>query len=1214
MNISQATSTHWAHYSSSPEPPASDKPGENQQSCAGTTPHHLTPEVSATEIKERLSANLDCLNTFLLDAADDITISENIAEALHLFLLGATEHQKNQVACLLCNNDTNSTRILHTIQLNPHRIELYARNIVENPYTTAAQLDLINPFSHKQIFDFIYFKLGPDKTTLDIVTEQLHDRFKRSSVFLPELHGNWAKDCMDKYPKMLFPRVQTHFCFSKKLTHCIQNVFFPPVSEVTARNLESLFQELNEPENAYVARELLPTWLCRFIESNTHELTERTDLLVALTTITSPLPLHCSGYRVQFPFRQPLFSALMIAEKKALKSLKLKLERTTDQDNNLHLFTEWLRMVLHKTNFMLEAFNQTFPGHDYNYWVRWAEEQRKSVDELIAMALNSAVLGKPEYWTTIDQKALKKFEQAGLSFDKTKDYDSNPVFTVLHLVRHSDQKRYLDQWHQRMTEQELVMIATRAVPEVARHIISNTRPLSLEALAEIGRCHPQWVVPMVEQGDFQSPEAVPALVRFASAFELLAEVVLLGQYNQHLTPSWRARLAANFPRLSEQIWAEFCQCPEHSHPSTCLSEEWLEAVAHICQHEAIAKKVLQHPGTSASKDLLMRVAFHHKSFISQELINALKDHTRFMGSIIKAHGFATVSPMLTQAESSEITKKMFAEKILKPEDNPELVPADDDTLNFHAALAWRDRAEALKPDDDRWQSQSTYNKHQFLTRWPHLHERFPAQGSLSLQQAFELLKSPVRWPTVTASEIVNICRFPSVAEKVCFDPSYQVLVNKLTPDQQFDIWESFPNTANLALNQKSLNTNQIAILLSSHFTLVYRHLDKLSKCSNFEISQVFSEKSQQDNAMTLLTSKNTEIMSIRDRLKGKDWVDIASSHEKVAVSLFGGDHESIRNKLTESHIYQLAFSHKTVLNSILDDTTIKKISAPWSPQHWVHLCKQYPEFFNRIYQIVKHSSPECQEAFSVSNLLQFRNHSALWRHILASMSESDRRWLLAQSGSVPVARHQVNIPHQDNADFYPFHHPLWGVMNRKGCCVGYAQDFIRYARKHKNPAGYFRKATSSWIKKSPSVMPYRVTALQQRQALNYRVSDKLIEPSAAPGSPLDLTPALAILEQKGETLLISKDHISAIYRSNKDLYYFEPNTGVWRWRDFDPARHQAQLTRTVENTLFKTGAGSLKVEATQRLLGLHFPKKQKAEFQPEWLSKLKHSSPPSSRE
>ena len=73
--------------------------------------------------------------------------------------------------------------------------------------------------------------------------------------------------------------------------------------------------------------------------------------------------------------------------------------------------------------------------------------------------------------------------------------------------------------------------------------------------------------------------------------------------------------------------------------------------------------------------------------------------------------------------------------------------------------------------------------------------------------------------------------------------------------------------------------------------------------------------------------------------------------------------------------------------------------------------------------------------------------------------------------------------------------------------------------------------------------------------------------------------------------------------NNGDIYYFDPNTGIWRWRNFDPEQHLSQLTHTVKDTLLKTGKGYLDVEMVEEPRQPAFPKKRKATFDPEWISK-----------
>ncbi len=1205
MNISQPPSTSQALYapSSEPKPPAKDRSGQIQTACANAASRRLTSGMPVDEVKQLLSDNLEELSIFLQDAAENATTAETLSEALHLFLTEATECQKNQLACILCNPASAPEGILNTKPLKAHHIELLARKIIVDPLNIKmSQLQYIARPLREKILDHIYFKLKPEKETHYTITAQLKGLFGKYP-FAPELCLQWEEDYLHKYPEMHFPQNQNCEGFSPTLQDCIKKVLFSPVSQLSSSDLE-LLSEYSDRDCSRAQKESLHLWLCTLIEHKTSELAERPDLLEILENFISPVTPD--SYKCNIPYVDQLGHALLTAEKKAVESLRHKLEGATDQRENLQLFTQWKRQVLHKVQFVPEIFSsQGLPAYSsLQHWKLWAIEQQKLLDELIAMAQNSEGLGKPGFWRTIDSDTLRKFKLAGLSFDVKEVYDNDAVITVLKMVRHSDQKRYLEQHHHRMTEEELVIIATRAVDEVAGHIINNTRHLSPVALAEIGRCHPRWVLPLVEKGDFKAPEAIPALARLASAFEPLAEAALQGRYNQHLTPSWCARIAANFPRLSAQIWDDFCQHLDNSQPATCLSDEWREAIAHLCRHESIARQVLKYPPTSVCPKLLMTVACYHKSLIHQELINTLKDELYYMDKIIKTHGFAVIDPLLTPEESTDLKRELIEGGGLNPEDYPELVPEDDVQLSFKLAQSWRDRADAM-PVGAVWQSQSDFNKQSFLKRWPYLQERFSVEKSLSLKEATELLSKPESWHEVTETTVINICRFPPLAQEVCFDSEYETLISKLTPEQQFAIWYQYNDTANSALLCKRLSTAQIHTLLGRHFKLVYHHLGKLSKCTNEQIADIFSNQVQHANAMMLLTNKSEPIIAIRNRLEGEHWFTIALQHKYVASSLFGVDYKDIRNKLSEKHIYQLALMNRPVLNFILTHAEMAEITNSWGAEQWCILCEEHPESFAVIYQKMKQSSPECQEVFSARNLLKFRGHSKLWSQIVDSMDESDRQWLLDQPIHVPVARHEVIIPHKNNADFYPFHHPLWGGMNRSGCCNGYAQDFIRYARTHKYPANYIRKQHLSFLKVR-SFMPYRVHALQERQAYNCRNKVTLLSGNClVRDSTFDITPALKISKAEGGTVLNSESHSVAMATHDKDLYYFDSNNGLWRWRNFEPIHHLGQLTRTVEETLFKTDTRDLNITATQNLLGVHFPKKKKAQFQPEWISKSK---------
>ena len=761
----------------------------------------------------------------------------------------------------------------------------------------------------------------------------------------------------------------------------IRKLLFSPVDTLKLEDLQKLSTLCTKYhiENKEV---FINSFLLLFLENNIEQLARRVDLLPCLAAKVSSCRIRVEYLPVMIRFS----SGLTTVMKKSLNALKEKLMEPVDEINSRTLFDQW-KTFLSTVAFYFDEDQMSDSSYPA-FWQQWQKELAECKDELVAMAHNSEMLKKDEYWKELDRfygHVSTLFPR--LSKSSMQQPPDNPVTSTLQLILHSDQKRFITRWHQQMSEKELVIIATRVAPDVADHIIHNTHRLSLEALAEIGRHHPHLIMPLVERGDFQDASAVPDLVRFASAFEPLAEAVHERKYNQHLPLSWQGKLVADFPELSERLWTEFCQ--KHSGSDTPVSDEWSQALAHICQHETIARKILQHPGTAKNKLLLTAIGCHHKSLVDKGLIDTLsKNHLFGLVMIIRTHGIAPFETMLDSKH-----KDIFKYQV----DDDCLWHSSEKDLDFRAAMAWRDKAETIV-DGPLWQSQYDFDKTLFLKHWPYLKERFPPSRHFNLDQALKLLKTPLKWSELDSKAIINICQFPTVAEKICFEHSLKALADKLTEEEKFAIYSKFENTSHLALALKSLDNDQVCTLLGKYPDLQGGHRNKLLKCTKEQIAKVYSQAEQSDNATELLKGEGTSFTDIRDKLEGDEWFKIAWNHKNLALLLFRDEHKTIRELLTNDQLHELALKYQEILKITLDEKVSEDDILAWSAQQWITLFERHPEYFGVIYEKMKHVGRKYRRAVSKEALVEFQDQPALWHQILSCVTEQDRQWLSDHSG------------------------------------------------------------------------------------------------------------------------------------------------------------------------------------------------------------------------
>ena len=1076
-----------------------------------------------------------------------------------------------------------------------NKIALYARSIVQNPETTGAQLSQIPEQLHQKILNHIYWpetseQPSPEKTTLDIITGQLNDQFQKTGE-APIICLPWGLAYLSKYPEMMSDWMK-YVRFEAPDLGIIRAIMVSPVATFEQESLMPFQHLFSMYSDRSYKLEVLRKLHLGFIEANIEKLAQRPELVRVLEArLESPSSYKHGSYT---PYMQQLARCLLTIQTRELETLKQRLEMPTNKEGALALFEHWKSSILSKQQYESSSWISSRPSEP-DYINEWGKGQRKHLAELRAMALNSEIIGAQACWDTVDQPTIDRLENVGISFLDNDYFEecNKEIEDILKFVKHSDQKIYIDNWLDQLSEKELVIIATRVVPDVAEYIVRKAH-LSTQALAEIGRHHPQLIIPMLEQGDFQTTDAVPALVRFASAFEPLAQAVFEGQYNQYLTPSWKGKLSAPYPKLAEHLWQHFIENTEQSaQPVAPLTLEWREALAHISQHTSIAKAMLKHPKTFDNIKLLTCIACSHDSLIDQRLINCVKSHPYKLAEIVKAHGMKNIEPLLDEETKSELLNGRYFDA----GEYPDLMDSADSWMNLQAAMKWRDKADTVT-DGSLWNAQSDDLKTNFLTRWPYLKERLPTTAQWSLQKALELLDTPDRWPGVSPDTVLNLSfQFPSVAKKICFEPEYQALAAKLTEEQQFNIYCHSEEAAHKALSKKSLTNEQICQLLRPFPKILYGHKDKLRQCSKEQIAFVFSGPKHTDKAEDLIHISDYE--EFHSRLEGNEWFQIARQHECAANWLLEPEQKEIWDKLTSEHIYQLTQQHQPVLLGLLNKKTADFAFTSWTPEQWLELCQCHPRCFSIIYKKMQTQSIDYQAAIAPVNLLRFRENTTLWGQILNSINDSDRQCLLQQPYDLAPAQHQMATEIKHQADFYPFHHPLYPEMPQTGCCSGYAQDFMQYARKGKTPSSYVRKRHSRRIKPYSS-LPFRVRYFQEAQ---HSLLKETVRPDSTNKTGLNLSRCLSILDKEKLVYLKSANHANAMAMHNKDLHYFDPNTGVWCWRDFEPEKHLEQVKRTVEDTLLKTGDGSLQLEACTELTEPLFPKKRKAPFDPEWISK-----------
>ena len=866
----------------------------------------------------------------------------------------------------------------------------------------------------------------------------------------------------------------------------------------------------------------------------------------------------------------------------------------------------WKRMFSHLQALeCADVGEQYCESQDMHSW----ETQKTEIDlQLQQATILANTLGQQlgeHFWGQLDEKTIIELKQLGMNLlsgsrcSFYKPCHTGTVFDLIKepLIRQKDVRAVAEHLKNRLSERNLMVIIARSSTEHAR-IFLQSHCISLECLAEICRYHPEILITEIEKGTFSSREALPELVKLAETFPQLSELIQQEQYLHQLTPSWLGKLAALNKGLALSTWKAF-QDQTYDELRGTEKEQWLEALKHISHHTDIAILVQRWAIEKDVGDVVYACVCHHPEQITSEVVQYLKTKKYCLYKLSRLHGslaFQGLNP-------EEIKGHLSSEAICRSPELADLVPEDHKIAT--AAKHWRNRAEALVNDTERYHSLKFYHKDMVLKTWPFLKTLAPESPDvafLTLEESFSMLQDERTWPSLCARKLYDACRnFPAIAEPVLLDPKFKKLLAKLSEDQQWAMCLHHECVARKKIAEGLLSHQQECELYEIHRYLMDEIDDEAIKRFNAdELSRILSKPGKCMMACRILIAQRYR--EIRKPLQGAHWCAIAQRQAEVSLNLLHPDCMEW-NKLSTLQVKEIAEEQEPFLRALLSQKNSSRRQALGiTPGSWFDLAVEHPDCFELIYTCLKNDGH--QEATEPKHLLRYQGNRTLWPKILATVPTEDRQWLNANSSpALPLARFIEPDNNFCGADFHDFSQSYWPPKHpgiyEKGCCSGFVLDFVRFARKSDNPSAYTNKIRHLHSKKW-SASPYRIDYLQRNQRHYITAGVRIYDPQNNPNLTLDLEKPLLTLENEKALYLTSANHATALIlkqtsTSTADLYYFDPNWGVWRWREFDRTKDANKLGQVIADTLLETGTGEcwIKQHEVKNLSDKVLPPKRK---------------------
>lgn len=753
--------------------------------------------------------------------------------------------------------------------------------------------------------------------------------------------------------------------------------------------------------------------------------------------------------------------------------------------------------------------------------------------------------------TALAQEDYDRLDQQGIFFpEEESDYK---WFDIPKMTWLSDIAQLVENELPNLSGPALSNIAVRVPLHMAGVLVDNYRHMfSADDLVRVARQYPGLFSREIKEGMHSRPESAELVAQVCRTFPKLAEEVIEGKYNTHLTPDWKAYAVENHPELAEKLWERFAT-QDSSNLDEKERRQWISAFSLLVKNKPLAQKMLKKMPAfpSVSGAICFAVCLRHPDLMEKDLCAIMQffpEGKSQLLSLLKQHGevaFSLVDKSVWQAmEPMDIARAMLGHEKLCHHWLNEF--KDSKALRL-VGRSWPSVAKRVVSDEALYKSMSLSDLEDISEAQPMvadtIQKNMPVLKARSYKAATDWVHNSEKLKMLTQKERIQIAQ------------SYPYLAKKIVEELQKEEGCSADLDALLTYvpGDRASTSSQLVEKAKHDRALGVELLACMKKKESGDMEMPLSEHEMLD----ILKSELYGDILDRFELPISMMIELIKTHQEYAFTQL--TQAGVVEKVGDNVLYEVCLKNEKLCQYVFRSADLSEYSKRIlnSPEKAKKLLTTFPSLTGVIASYNLLSVEDWQEIVQVvppKFYLQVPSGVVLPEKDAPEMPEP----ATLMSRSLPDF---IYVYQGDWTDAHP-------EMFQGGCCAGFVLDFIRFAREGGQPMEYARNFRQSALSSLHSSLASRVKYFQQyyREFFRFKKADyeKQFDMSSGHGGAELVSVIKARLAQDGALLLGGAKHGTGLVSNDKgDIFFFDPNGGLYRFPVDDPAEQSRMMEEVI---------------------------------------------------
>ncbi|MCL1079635.1 hypothetical protein D5R81_02185 [Parashewanella spongiae] len=782
--------------------------------------------------------------------------------------------------------------------------------------------------------------------------------------------------------------------------------------------------------------------------------------------------------------------------------------------------------------------------------------------------------------------------------------------------------------HQRMlTERQKVVLAVRLEQKTALYFIQD-ETLSVEAKAEIAFYHPDIIPTLISTPEFKTKEAVPFLAKLCVINPFFTDDFVARKLNRYVSVSWRGMVASYWEKAGFLLWHELKKLNFSNMDEYTLDQSVL-ALSHLCSNnneylvkDGIFQWALERDDR---EDILYFCMRHYPELITYKSVKKILEGDN---DLVKCALLNLLGKKIFKYVTRPVKLgcSLYSPSLLL--ERPEVFDFNNNISRQYQlilSMAWRQftKCDFIDPlHRYLLQKKNRDEALKYFRIWPHL---VPNGDTtiVNLAHFNEIVSDESSWDKLDKNSIVFACKtYPNVARAVFTDDKYRQFLDLLDSDDIVNILHCHPQ---LFPREDSKRLHFIMEKVGYETIYCSKILSKelLQSFSNNKIKLTFAQIVKLIENADLDESNCAMILDLIERMQRfqllnyeQNWLTLGLACDFVCCIMI--DYYECADVLSNSSLIQLVNKHPLLINVLLKEGNKKVVSKlPSTTRFWVILLSKHIDSTKDIITLYRRTGPIHLVLAELVRSECF--NPVLWQNIKDCILEDEIKFVELQLRAAGItgiseltktivkneppsiitaeAKRKHKFSHYEAEVFYePVHHHQadfyhfgqyhitvdYPSLNQDGVCGGLCLHFLQFAAKKNNPMNYVMKQEHAY---KWTMYPEKIHYLQIKCSDFIQNKTKLsvfTEKQFIPRLNRELF--FSKLREKKELVLTSSNHAVVVVlhypiESSKedghvpDLYFFDPNYGIWRWRAFSEKTNRLEIEFLILECLLRTGDG-----------------------------------------